>query len=451
VARLQRPNPNPRKPRSTERPLRYSDLTAAEQDTASRQFRDAGDNLADRLRSAAGTLAKNPKAQSKVRRLHAAAGEVLPGRTSIGQAAQNRVDYIERSTRGDLRMEGEAVVPGAAWYFGAAREEAPLAPNHTPRQAFTAASIMSPNTKPATERRALEALAAANETGYVQGDLFSDIPGSDVVGLIKTRPESTGVAWTALAGPNAPNVGRAHDVMRGAADPRAAQPLASAPKTVAYTEDKILAGEAAGTEVEGEYRRRAGIVGDKIKGTVGVGQTSLDLYGLAGSTEGILDPQAVTAEDSWMEAINVSHKLPQGRGLVKAVGDAPHGRTKVYKNRRARRHGDRDERIAYGDPSVSGESIRYAASHAATVEAGALLGEKYELAHPDDPGGFAVPSVFTQETAWTGIKRSEPDRLFGDPTSSSSDSAFSSQRRARNQPPSLARGRRFPGSTKWGR
>ena len=452
MARTQKPVRNPQTPRSPDQPARFSDFTAGEQDAAGRQLRQFGDTLSDRMGETADQLESRPTSDAstaRVTRLRAASEDANQRPVTIPQAARNRVELIEQAVQQNLRMPGESVIPGAGWYFDAAREEAEVAPNTPARQRSVASSIMSPGTQPAAERRALGALDTAEQTGRVGDRDFRDIPGEEVARAVKpgARPAAENVDWTALSGPQAPNVGRAHDIMRGAQDPATAQSPQSSPKTWDYTENKVLAAEALGGPVEGEYRRRAGVLGDKIAGNVGVGQTSLDLYGLAQSDEGILDPQGPTAEDSWMQAINVRHKFTPGAGTAKAAGDVPYQQGKSHERETAR--GRVVDQIAPRDPSVSAENIRHATSHAATVEAGRMLAEKYETAHPDDSGGFELPSVLVQETPWTSVKRQEPAVLGRNPGTSPSDAKYGMHVKAQNSPTPRARDRVFPGSTKW--
>lgn len=468
--------PNPRTP---DQPTRYSDLSHRERQVTGQQFRDFGRELDQgRLAGEADQLASRKQgvqSSAKQARLRAASADVQPGPVTVSQAARNRVELIEQGTRENARLPGEGVIPGAAWYFDAAREEAEIAPNITPRQRAVSASVMSPGSDPGAEQAGLRALHDA-QGAEVEGRKFSDVPGREIPEMLQPpRPDAEDVDWTGLATPfDARTVGRAHDIIRGEADAAQALPPQSAPKTWSYAEGKTLAGEDLGGEVEGEYRRRAGVLGDKISGTVGEGQTSMDLYGLADSREGILDPEGHTAEDTWMQSINVRHKFTPGAGTAKAAGDISYQQGKSRERVVDRTYSPEEEKalaqteaprvrkvadepggrtrisetIADRDPSVSAENLRHATSHAATVEAGRMLGDRYETHHPEDPGGFSVPSVLVQETAWTAQKRNEPKRIGLDPSVASSDSEYN-QYRASQQPNPRARGRVLPGSTKW--
>lgn len=406
--------------RILDEPLQFKDMTTREQRVARGIASDFGRTMEPELRRQSGLHRQRNEAKGlpgfgptaglpmaaranifKANRMDALADVMGPQRTSLEQAADNRVQMVRRAaTTERLPEEG---VGGAGWYFDAAREVAEAAPTTPHRKRVVASSIMSVGTDPQTERRALRAIHDAEREGKVtfpdgSTKSWSELGEQERSYVLSNRGASevrdrTNVDLVGLRGPQRPNVQRAIGVMRGEVPAESAQDPATAPKTWSYTEGQVAA--RPGSEVEQEYLNRAAHVGRLIRGEAHRDELMLDLYGLRESQEGILSRTHHTAEDSWMRAISQAHKVPEENvDILKGAGDVgPPGKTRT--------RGDRVEN-ASPNTNATGESIYHAWNNAATTEAARRMETDLGL---DEPGGFNIPSVMVQETAWTGVRR----------------------------------------------
>lgn len=424
------------------KPLKWDELSPDEQRVGNGLERDFNKNFAARANAEADALVgpgRKVKNHSKAARLRKAADADNGRDATLNQAARNESGMVKRVLGGELAVPGrDPVAYDGSWYPEAGRLIQDAAPNTEPRRSITASSIMSPGTNPETERKALGALERGRGT-HVQGDLFEDIPGSRLKGIIqdKKSTELDELGLAGLRGPNAPNVGRAHDVMRGAVDPQDAQPgRTSAPKTWGYTEGMVQGAEAfpnphnfaslgqretvngkgeasilddptpgvrfesADNPVGSEYLARGHELKDKVRGRVGRGQQRLDLYGKVESSEGLLGLDH-TAQDTWMRALHASHKFPEGEGIAKAYGDVPFGgkqRERVIT--RGQNAGQTVKETASAEAGTTGESVNHAWHNEATRRAAQMLDDEFMTTAP-------TPPVLSQTLGWTGIRRVE--------------------------------------------
>jgi hypothetical protein len=386
---------------SRSEPLQWDNMSGDDQRLANfrvgehtRGLVDKGNREAGMLRGRVqgdGTM-KDKANIAKASRVEQAAGAVTRKTSSLNQAAQNRVDLIEKGTR-ELAMPGENI-PGAGWYHDAGQKARDAAPHHDPVRAVAASSAMSLGTQPEVERRALTALASAEREGRVEykGSMteFGQVPARDIPGIVKNRPPSENVDYTSLGGPQSQTLGKAADILRGNRDEP--QDPVKNPKTWSYSKALHEAANSVGTAEHGEYQNRMGVLGDKIAGRVGVGQRSFDLYGLQDSNEGLLSNRHHTAEDTWMQAASNRHLMPEGqsrRRLLKGLSDIPFG---GKTDSRGEAVGGR------GDTSISGEGVQHAWHNRATTMASEKLQDKYDTE-------FTIPSVGVQETSWTALRR----------------------------------------------
>lgn len=385
-------------------PLQWDQLTRRDQREATRQMSDfAGGLKAESARQAGMHRARvdpskkegaNKGNLAKAARLDYVSESLDRTRMSLNQAARNRVDVIEEGVR-DYALPGENM-PGAGWYAHAGGEARRAAPDHRPDRAAAASSAMSIGTHPETERRALRAMATAETRGRVmRGDPpsmqpWSGVPAKEIPSVVKVQPEAEHVDYTALGGPQSQTLPKATRILRGEMDEP--QDPVDNPKTWSYTHNLVQFADAAGTPQEQEYRRRAGELGDKIRGDVGAGQMSLDLYRLGDSEEGILNPRGHTAEDSWQQAITNRHLISD-----------PERRRMALKGTAGIQFTAKGD-VARGDASVSASGVQHAYNNEATHRAGAMLQEKYQMDSP-------VPSTLVQETGWTAIRRQHAQAL----------------------------------------
>lgn len=392
-------------------------------------------------------------------RLERMAGTVTRKTASLNQAAQNRVDVIKQGLS-EARLPGESL-PGANWYFSAGEAAVSEAPGYDPARAIAASSAMSPGTTPEMERRALGALAEAEDGGKVKIDgewaAFNTLSPAQIGQVVKSRPEAEGVDYNRLGGPQSQNIGKAADILRGNQD--APQDPVKNPKTWSYTHDLKQAAEAVGTPVQGEYNRRAGVLGDRMRDSLdpenaqhfmqykdkgGASRTavqqSMDLYGLADSNEGILSDENHTAEDTWMQSITARHLVD---GEVETTG------RKSVKDRAVRyvkgladvnmtAKGD----VAPGDTSVSAAGVQHAFNNAATTQAARALQSEFQM-------DSTVPSVLVQETAWTAQRRLSAQAM--NKPGATADREYNAALKDDAPASGGGRQRSFRGATKWGR
>lgn len=392
-------------------PYQWKDLTVQGQRSAQRAMRQHFAELPQKAEHKAALLRARPsnsdpeaaKANKYQSNRLARLGSTLNSRTLVTPriAADNRVEMVKRAAT-THRAPGEALA-GAGWYFDSHRSIVGglEPPPDDPRLPITSSSIMSPETKPESERRALHELWR----GVQPGGPLEGVPSDKV-----TSKANPGVDHAALLGPRAPNVRKAARVLRGEVDPKVAQDPLGSPKTWGYTEAHVLA--APGTPEEGEYNVRANHLGRVIRGDESPDQGVLDLYGLQGSNEGILSNRAHTAEDTWMQAISTKHLL-KDEGLMKAVSDVA-----------VTAKGGRNTGIP---AEVSPAAMRHAYENHATHMTADSLEEEYSLP-------FTVPAVLVQETAWTAARRSVPRNTQTTADVSTADGEYNRQRELATAP-----------------
>lgn len=412
-----------RRNRMLTEPLQFKDMTSREQRVARGIASDYGRDLGPELQRQAGMHRQRNEKKGwpgegptrglpmaaranimKANRQEAVADVMSPQRTSLEQAARNRVTMVERAATTE-RLPEESV-GGAGWYFDAAKEVGEAAPTTPHRQRVVASSIMSVGTDPDTERRALRAIHDAEREGKVDLESGETVPWSQLSsddvshalsnkGHAQMQGRTHNVDLKAMRGPQRPNVVRATQVMRGEVPATSAQDPATAPKTWSYTEGQVAA--RPDTPEHAEYMDRAGHVGRVLRGETHSDQLLMPLQGeqMRQSQEGILSREHHTAEDSWMRAISQAHKVPEENlGILKGAADTgPPGKIRT--------RGGKKENAA-PNTNATGESVYHAWNNAATTEAARMIETKTGL---DKPGGFNVPNVMVQETSWTGVRR----------------------------------------------
>ena len=432
--------PLPDRPGLDDGPLRWEHLTRGEQTTAGAMMSDLSENTTSNAAHVAHTLrnATHTTAVSQRRRMTSLAEEGKDRKLSMGQAVDRRVSAVlDAATTHRLPHEGLA---GAGWYYEHNRgvQEAIAGTDTDFDAATSAASRLSPKNTPENEKATLTGLAHAHQHGAVHMDehlagalaslpgkdrydvppeqigkvvAFRDLPGHAVMSMahpdiretVRSRVSNVDIdqiSRTSMRG----NIGIAHDVMTNPESAQHPDPHKN-PKLYGYALGHRMA--VPGTPEHGEYMSRMLHIGESARGeTHGEGwhQDMLDLYGLRHSEEGMLNPHAPTAQDTWMNAITMGQKSSQ----FKAAGD-------LYLTRKVRGEqvkddagnvvSDNREYVGKGDTRVTAMGIHHAWNQEATERAGRKLRDQLDL-------DFEVPAVGVQETSWTAARRAhneDPD------------------------------------------
>lgn len=368
---------------------------------------------------------------------------------TVEDAATRRVELfdqgVERHSReGDIRTGAEpsAQPISAGWYINHARDIHEIADRHgiDRERLYAASGAMSPQNSPDNEKKALAAIASAETANH--GVTATTITGAKALGIelpshiksnkdfqklhadqrtrqfkdltpaqiraglgrgemrehVDTKVDIEGIAagGTGLT--------RGIDILRGnlGVDDFLSEGPSGGPKVASYVENIRNAGRSNANEKSEYFRRMSNAVeGGKPyfeQPTLFGEQWEKDPYGKASSTEGILNPQGPTAEDTWMKAISARQpkefeQIPIGKesGRVgKFVGSDPHLQNLSAKDIYP---------TVIGHPNPSSETIIHAMNNAATTRAAGMLTDRARNVGRDV--GAGVPNMGVQETSWS--------------------------------------------------
>lgn len=290
-----------------------------------------------------------------------------------------------------------------------------------------AGSTMSAGTNPSVEARAAGALAGAHKHGTVGGIPFRDLTEKEVVRTIKEGKDHPGVNITALRGPQAPTVGKAHLHLRG----DTTQGGANNPKTFSYTgtteatvralhdddaRDGGLVGPTKYEGVAGEYNLRMSDFGAKVRydeaqesgaslsendrSAGHPGQGMLDLYGRRkqsfrrGSGQGGVPDQmnllerTDTPEDTWKNSENFVVTDPKAKKGTADIPPPRKGKTNIPSD-------------------FDASAVHHANNNAATIEASRILSDRYtnnpSTSNPE--ASYDIPVAGVHEVGWEQVRR----------------------------------------------
>jgi len=409
--------------------VRLSDLTpegrqATEQimaDFGRRVPEEMGKVAASKRKSAArardiGTPKQLSNAQiyeSTAKRLEKAIPNAPRDPITLEGAANRRVTAVESAAT--THRTSDEPIGGAGFYFNSNTELGGTSPENK-NAIITASSVLSQGATVRDERSAALAIHAAHQSNaqvhmhpvlaqslqehsgvrvpsHLIGKTVSvhEIP-SDVFAAMAdpthralAQTHARGIDFKSISkGASMDNIRKATDVIRSPETAGTAQNPLSAAKTSSYTGN--IADAIPGTPHHEEYKLRAAHLGAAIRGEVNGSQQMLDFYGLRHSNEGVLSNAAHTAEDSWMNSLNVGHPDPK---VTKAGGDIkPTAKTSMIDGKKV---------SAHPSAEVQAPAIYHAFGNAATSLASQKLQDKYQTE-------FTVPNMLTQETAWRGVR-----------------------------------------------
>ena len=183
---------------------------------------------------------------------------------------------------------------GGGWYFDHHADIAASAAEHgfPTRQAITGSAVMSPLNSPDNEKAAIDATMR-----HVNGERGEDVDR----GLRRSGPDRNGRRAMALGVSRQP-----------------VQPIKPLTEPKVHSYEAAIQNAVPGSDVHREYSDCMHHITRTLTGHEMMGQTRLDLNGMADSTEGILNPRGNTAEDSWM------HSITMGQDFATSVGRGPH-------------------------------------------------------------------------------------------------------------------------------
>lgn len=402
---------------------------------------------------------------------------------TLTKAANSRTrlyrDAVQRSrTEGDIRTgEGPSDRPiGAGWYLKHAKDINNIADayGHSRERLYAASGAMSPQNSPDNEKAALRAMASAHAANHdvtaktITGarrlgiDVPSHITNDEQFAALPSEQRSkkfrdltpeqiragvskgehrkhidTKVDVEGLA-KGGTGLTRGISIMRGDTDEKdfLASGPNGGPKVSSYVGNIRAAGSANANEVSEYYRRiHEAIPGAKPyfeQPTIFGEAWEADPWGKAKSTEGILDPQGNTAEDTWMRAISAGQPkefsvIPgaraggEGNRVGKFVGSSSALQkmpvTGVYPT-------------IPGHPDPTSETIIHAMNNEATIRSAAAITRAAKKEGRNM--GAGLPSMSVQESAWTEYRiqaDKDPDYRKAERNLSSQFSAPSSSRK----------------------
>ena len=409
--------------------VRLSDLTPEGRQAAEKIVSDFGTRVPDEMAKVAASKRKSaararsigtPKQlanaqiyEATAKRLDKAIPNAPKEPITLEGAANRRVSAVE-SAATQHRTPDESI-GGSGFYFDSNKELSGSSPEQK-NAMITASSVLSQGATVRDERAAALAIGAAHSTNQqvymhpvlakslkehsgvtvpshivgksvsvhdVPSDVFAAMADPTHRALVQTH--ARGIDFKSISkGASMDNIRKATDVIRSPQTAGDAQDPLSSAKTRSYTGN--IAEAIPGTPHHEEYKLRAAHLGAAIRGEVHGSQQMLDFYGLRHSNEGVLSNTAHTAEDSWMNSLNVGHPDPK---ITKAGGDIkPTAKTAMIDGKKV---------TAHPSPEVGAPAIYHAFGNAATSLASQKLQDKYQTE-------FTVPNMLTQETAWRGVR-----------------------------------------------
>lgn len=420
-----------------DRPLQYSDLSKEGRKVADAQMDNTGkaksnavvarsslESTRDRGLASGTASGKRTakKAEQKLNALDAVEPRLKDITVTLTKAANRRTKLVRAGASRASRESPDGLgggsrlrAAGVGWYFDHRADLNKIAAEHGIHEdaIITASAVMSPQNPPENEKAAVAALAhlhannpmltfsdtAQKHLGVGASARFNDLTDEQAanVGTAELRDHIDGVDKSVLVdyakGGTKENVAKAVGVLRGTVDADNAIDPHSSPKVWSYRDS--IRKSRPGTAEHEEYLGRADNALFQIKG-----QGRLDLFGLANSTEGILDPRKTTAEDTWQGAISTGQQLES----VKVPGNK-HGHSpakfvsseKPYTDQVSKTGMVDGKKVsAIADPRVGREGMVHAWHNEATIRSAAQLSKE---------SGEIIPSVMAQEVGWTEARR----------------------------------------------
>jgi hypothetical protein len=429
------------------RPVQWSDFSPSGQRVFNAQMRQAGRTkanipaIADKMdataaraqasidnplstdkkrASAAKTLVK---AESSKANLQAIKKQLRNPVVTLDAAAQRRTNLTRDSASRALREAPEGLgggsrlrAAGAGWYF-----DHRSALNATAAQygidedrIVTASAVMSPQNSPDNEKAAASSLAALHSSNpeltlskAAMKELGIDSPSvkystltpsqASRLGKPELREHITGVDASVLEGlakgGTHENVELAINVLRGNVKTDDAINPHTAAKVWGYRDS--IRQSVPGTDAHQEYLARADNAMFQIPG-----QQRLDLHGLKDSTEGPLNPNKPTAEDTWQGAISSGQPLESipVKGSIHKVSPAKFVASDKSITSGVTKTGMVDgKRVsAFPDSEIPSTSLVHAWHNEATIRSAKQLSQS---------SGEIIPSTLPQEVGWTEARR----------------------------------------------
>lgn len=364
------------------RAMQMGDFDATGQRIIKGKMKQAGrakDALAGRIEQLdAAAAASDSDSARKAGRQANNLRELQPHVKNVNVTLQTAVDRrVGHFVAGIQRSAEEGVASGSGWYFDHHADIAASAAEHgfPTRQAITGSAVMSPLNSPDNEKAAIDATMR-----HVNGERGEDVDR----GLRRSGLDRNG--RRAMAHMSADNPSNP------------IKPLTE-PKVHSY--EAAIQNAVPGSDVHREYSDRMHHITRTLTGHEMMGQTRLDLNGMADSTEGILNPRGNTAEDSWM------HSITMGQDFATSVGRG--GRTNLGKtigsDKMTMEIGKKDEQGVSAHPSgaVKPSTMVHAFNNDATIRAAERIG--LATGSVDSSGNSNMPSVGMQEVAWTEARR----------------------------------------------
>ena len=449
------------------RPLQFKDLDRTGQQIAKQNWSEMG-NVASNIDSARSTARGTLGTPGLKEGAYKGASRDIANLTAaqeigvtdkpqtIRSAAGRRVTHLRRAvdraaTEGDIRRTRDVgptrsgIPGGIGWYLDHADDidRAARIHDHDTPTAITASGDMSPQNSPENEKRAVAALMkgqSQNATVTAKTRRGAKAIGADNPGDTRNFRDldphhvraigSTPMAEHVDSSVSLTDLGKGSTelqsglrVLRGEISrDEIGRDSAKLPSYIGNIHDAHV----ADANVRSEYFRRAHeAFTDKPyfeQPTVFGEEWEKDPYGKAQSTEGILDPEGHTAEDTWMQAMSLGQKneaevIPTGKGsarLGKLLGS-----NAVLQSMSVQRDGETAFPTPTGEKKVTGTELRHAMNNAATIAAARQVSTEAESRGRNV--GAGVPSMMVQEGAWTEFRIAQgKDPLYEDAVKASS-------------------------------
>lgn len=383
----------PRKNRvPTDRGLQYGDISHSTRQKMAGHLEEIG-NAATNFPTIRGQVEKaNPqtekgknKKRQTLERLDRVEPYVRDVPMNLDTMTERRVEHFTAGIHQNAADQARGIDTGDPhWYLEHGGDIANIVEQHG-RGAFpletavNASVVMSQGNEPIHEKQALAHLLTAESSRVLD------------TGSKAEKVQAEGMAGAASHSGTERNLGHAVGVLRGEHD----IDLFTSPKFEGYRSSIQAAASASEPEKE-EYRQRVGHVRDVTLGKQIRGQEYLDLTGHKESKEGILNPTANTAEDSWQSAVSMGQDIE---------GTVPGGKTNVAK---AMADTDFILKRGKGDmfpehQDVSFRTLYHAVNNEATVRAAAEVSNTTGLLNSS--GEPMLPSMAMQEGVWIPARR----------------------------------------------
>lgn len=427
------------------RPIQYSDLSAegkgvldsnmadwGKAKSGAKEVRSSLKGSLDRATSASEDASLPEKkresatrTKEKVEKSLSALERVEPhlkdANVTIATARNRRTTLVKQSADRAKREAPEGLgggsklrAAGAGWYFDHRNDLNSIAEEHGLDQEMvvTGSAVMSPNNSPSNEKAAIAALAHLHKNNPTLsfapkaqkamglksssanfGDLSSHQ--ASLLSNADLRDHISGVDSSVLKnlsrGGINQNIAKAVDVLRDKVHPDDAIDPHSSPKVWSYR-DSIRKSQP-GTAVHEEYLGRAQTALFEMPG-----QQRMDLFGLKGSTEGILSPTKSTAEDTWQGAISSGQQYASiGSGSKKSSPAKFVASDKASTDRIKKTtviNGKTQSVIR--DGRIGANAAVHAWHNEATIQSASQMSRR---------SGEIIPATLPQEVGWTEARR----------------------------------------------